>query len=63
MLLSEHVINGNIDLVPKVFEPELSEDEDASGKEVQNAPEIFNPNLLMNRLAELRPSQLESVNK
>ena len=47
-ILSEHVMNGNIDLVgsSSVYQPELSTDEEATDGENELA-DILNPNKLL----------------
>jgi hypothetical protein len=58
MLLSEHVLNGNIDLTGQstLFVPDLSDGEEPdSDVEPTVMPELFNPDLLLDRLTNMSP--------
>ena len=66
MLLSEHVLNGNIDLTGQsaLFIPELSDGEEPdSDSEPPVMPELFHPNLLLDRLTVMPPVLFQEVNK
>ena len=66
MLLSDHVLNGNIDLTGQsaIFVPELSDEEEPdSDVEPPVMPELFNPNLLIDRLTVMPPILFQEVNK
>lgn len=66
MLLSEHVLNGNIDLtgVTSLFVPDLSDGEEPdSDIELPPIPELFDPKLLLDRLTNMSRMNFHEVNK
>ena len=57
MLLSDHVLNGNIDLrhTSEIFVPDLSDGEEPDSDSEPLIPELFHPDLLLDRLTYMSP--------